>query len=266
MATPRRAALFPRMMPWLGALADFLFPPVCLGCDAAIEPADPSRFVCRPCRARLRPLPHPCCPRCGAPCLATGRTDSLCPECAHWPPELDAARSACVMEPPADRLVHQLKYRGWPRLAGPLAAFMARTTLPDSLATAAFVVPVPTTRRRLRERGYNQAGLLAHEFARLTGRIAIDALLRDRGSSTQTTLQPLARRANVAGAFRAAQACARLRNADVVLVDDVLTTGATAVACALVLRGAGIRCVGLITFARALGSRRPTLNSNGDSP
>ena len=244
--------------PFLAALVDFVLPPVCLGCDAAISAADTARLVCRPCRARIRPLPHPCCPRCGAPRLVTGRDDDFCQECSHWPRELAFARSACRLEPPADRLVHQLKYRGWPRLAGPMAGFMARVPLPAALAGARYVVPVPTTRRRLRERGYNQARLLAREFARLTGRTVLDALVRERGNSTQTTLQPLARRANVATAFRPAPQSARLRNARVVLVDDVLTTGATASACALALRRAGSRCTGLLTFARALGPRGTT--------
>ncbi len=240
------------------ALADLVFPPVCLGCDTPLQPADPVRFICRPCRARLRPLPHPCCPRCTAPDLATGRRDGICPECEPWPAELEAARAACLMVPPADRLVHQLKYRAWPGLAVPLAEFMARTALPPAMTLARIVVPVPTTARRRRERGYNQAGLLATEYARLTGRTVTDALARTRGRSTQTTLQPLARAANVAEAFRITDEGTGLRNASVVLVDDVLTTGATAAACALALRGAGVRCAGLITFARALGSRRLT--------
>jgi len=243
---------------FLERLADFVYPPACLGCDGPIEPADPVRFVCRPCRARLRPLPHPCCPRCGAPDLVTGRSDGVCPECESWPPELETARSGCLMEAPADRLVHQLKYRAWPGLAGPLAALMAALPLPAPVAAARIVVPVPTTPRRRRERGYNQAALLATEYARLTKRTVVEALAREGGRSTQTTLQPLARAANVSGAFRITGEGAGLRNAAVVLVDDVLTTGATAAACALALRGAGVRCAGLVTFARALGSRRRT--------
>jgi ComF family protein len=243
---------------FLDALGDFVLPPVCVGCETRMEPADPVRFVCRRCRARLRPPPHPCCPRCAAPDLVTGRRDGICPECEAWPPELELARSACLMQPPADRLVHQLKYRAWPGLAAPLAGFMAGTPLPGPMAAVRVVVPVPTTAERRRERGYNQAALLADAFARLTGRTAIAALRRERGRSTQTTLQPLARAANVSGAFRITDDGVRLRNASVVLVDDVLTTGATASACALALRGAGVRCAGLITFARALGSRRQT--------
>lgn len=134
---------------------------------------------------------------------------------------------------------------------------MMRTPLPPPFDEARFVVPVPTTRQRIRERGYNQAAVLAAEFARQTGRHVIDALKRKPGNSTQTTLQPLARKANVAAAFRAAPPSIRLRNANVVLVDDVLTTGATASACALALKNAGVRCTGIMTFARALGSRRP---------
>lgn len=135
---------------------------------------------------------------------------------------------------------------------------MAAVPLPaDVAAEAHLVLPVPTTAVRLRERGYNQAEVLARAFARRTGRTLVRALLREGASSSQTTLQPAARLANVAGAFRpVAGTQADIDGEHVLLVDDVLTTGATAIACSTSLIAAGARCVSILTFARATGRLR----------
>jgi len=183
-----------------------------------------------------------------------------CPQCQGWPPALRAARSACLLEGPASVVVHQLKYRGWRALATVMGERMAALRLPDDAAAEAMLcVPVPTTPLRRRQRGYNQAELLAAAFARATGRTMRPALERRNGGGSQTALQPIARRANVAGAFRVPGTyAAGLRRAHVLLVDDVLTTGATAAECAHTLVAAGARCVTVITFARALDARRLT--------
>jgi ComF family protein len=161
---------------------------------------------------------------------------------------------------PADQLVYQLKYRGWHALAEPMGEWMAKLRLPqDAEEEARFVVPVPTTTTRLRERGYNQAERLAITYARLTRRTLRPILERAGAATTQTVLQPAARGANVAGAFRVAKRGARqIEGEHLILIDDVLTTGATARECARALVDAGARCVSLITFARALDVRRLT--------
>jgi ComF family protein len=160
--------------------------------------------------------------------------------------------------------VHQLKYNGWRCLAGALAERMARVQVPAPFARDALCIAVPTSAQRLRERGYNQAGLLATAYARLTGRECLPALERSAASASQTGLQPVRRRANVAGAFRPVAAHSRrLANAHVILIDDVLTTGATAVECSHTLERAGVRSVMLITFARALDARRLTSQPDG---
>ncbi|HEX6589285.1 MAG TPA: ComF family protein [Longimicrobiales bacterium] len=239
----------------LHALLDLVFAPVCLGCDRPIASGDAARLVCRVCRARLRVPDPPLCARCGAPARLTGvAPGASCRECAKWPPAIRAARAACLLKPPADRLVHELKYRGWRALAGPMAEAMARAALPeDSMREATVVVPVPTTRRRLRKRGYNQAEELARAYAFATGRRCLQLLVRGGDAGTQTSLQPLARAANVAGAFRLADDAAQHVVArHLLLVDDVMTTGATAGECAQVLVEQGARCVTVVTFARAL--------------
>jgi ComF family protein len=245
----------------LAAILDFLLPPVCLGCEGAILSGDSTRLVCRLCRSRLRPLPHPACPRCGAPALRTGRVAELvCGNCESWPPTLRSARSAFLLHPPADRLVHQLKYQGWHALARVMGEWMAQLALPtDVVLEARLVVPVPASAARMRERGYNQAHLIAEAFASRSGREVAPALVRGRARRSQTTLQPASRRANVAGAFRVNSASEQaLRGQHLILIDDVLTTGATAVECTLALIAAGARAVSVVTFARALDARRLT--------
>ncbi len=128
---------------------------------------------------------------------------------------------------------------------------------PDVRREARLVVPVPTTELRIRERGYNQAELLARALGERTSRTVICALGRGGGASSQTTLQPAARRANVAGAFRPeAGATHDIAGEHLLLVDDVLTTGATVTECAAALVDAGARCVTVLTFARATGRLR----------
>ena len=255
------------MHPFIRGLADVILAPSCLGCDGMIRPGDTARLVCRVCRSNLRAVPTPACLRCGAPILKTGRTiEDVCPECAHWPEAIHHARSACLLHPPGDRLVHQLKYRGWRALASPMAERMALTHLPHRAGHAPrYCIPVPTTGSRMRERGYNQAALLACEYASRTGLELVDWLRRTGARGSQTSLQPMARAANVAGAFALTDAAAAVASrggsapvegAHIVLVDDVLTTGATAAECVQVLAAAGACCVSIMTFARALDARR----------
>jgi ComF family protein len=242
-------------MSLIDALLDLVFAPLCLGCGRGIAAGDAARLVCRGCRSRLKSPPPPACGRCGAPLRMTGRPQRPwgCDECAAWPDVLRFARSACLMEPPADRLVHELKYRGWPALATPMGQRMAGMRWPGEAHEPAVLVPVPTTVRRLRERGYNQAAELAAAVAHATAGEMRPLLRRVTGTRTQTALQPAARAANVAGAF--APAGDGIEGAHVILVDDVLTTGATAVECARVLSDAGACCVRLLTFARAFEVR-----------
>ncbi len=231
-------------------LLDLLLPRACLGCGERIPPEDPSRKVCARCRALLRAPPPPRCFRCDLP-LGTGHPEGeACPECVEWPESLVTARAAYVMEPPADALIHALKYGGWRSLAGMMAGRMAR--LPSPAPAKAPVIPVPTTRRRERMRGYNQAGLLAEEVARLRGALFLPALGRDRGGS-QVRMGPRAREANVQGSFRVRPSfCSRIEGREVILVDDVLTTGATARSAVETLAGSGVVGVHLLTFARAI--------------
>jgi len=193
--------------------------------------------------------------------MGTGRrAGDTCRECRGWPEALRSARYAYVLATPADDLVHALKYEGWRELADEMGRAMARVRLPAEARSASLVVPVPTTTTRLRQRGYNQAELLARSMARALDLPVAAALERTRGGPTQVSLHPSQRRANVKGAFALRRGVApRVRGAHVLLVDDVLTTGSTAGAAATELARAGASGVTLVTFARALPRfRTPT--------
>jgi ComF family protein len=145
-------------------------------------------------------------------------------------------------------VVHQLKYQGWWRVAESMAAAMRHL---EPLTGQVCLVPVPLAPRRERDRGYNQSERLAAALGALTGHsVRTDLLLRARETSTQTALTPEERRANVAGAFEASPGT---RGLSLVLVDDVLTTGATLVAGAEALAGAGATRIEAVTFGRAAG-------------
>jgi ComF family protein len=159
--------------------------------------------------------------------------------------------------------VHAFKYDGWHRLADGMAAEMARLSWPgDVRRERACLVAVPMAAWRLRERGFNQAEVLAHALAPHWRLPVVTALVRTRAPSSQTRLTPGERLVNVTRAFTVASAAApHVAGAHCVLVDDVVTTAATLVACAAALMDGGARIVSCVTFGRApaIGDRRSPL-------
>ncbi len=231
-----------------------VLPPGCLACRDWIPGGREAPLVCAGCRSRLRPASWPRCPRCHHP-AGTGRVAAReCRECRDWPEDLTRARFAFVHRTPADDLVHALKYEGWRELAVYMATSMAALVAPEVFELRrALVVPVATTPQTLRHRGYNQAALLAQHLARARGWPLFEALQRVRTSASQTVLAPGQRRSNVRGAFGPAPGGSRrVAGRDVVLVDDVLTTGATASEAALTCGEMGAASVTVVAFARAL--------------
>jgi ComF family protein len=239
------------------ALADLILPICCVVCERLI-PHGEKGIVCGHCWSCVRELPYPRCERCGHP-----RGQYTCQWCEYLPPFVRAARSYCWVAPgTGGSIVHALKYSGWKQVAPTVARRLARLTWPqDVVDERSALVPVPLAESRERERGYNQSALIAAELARLW-RIPAwdDVLMRSRATRTQTELTPGERLSNVAGAFRVREdARAKLRGGHIVLVDDIVTTGATLAACAHALFEAGSRIISYVTFGRAAaaGDRLP---------
>ncbi len=226
----------------LAGVERWLLPAACLLCDGPVPEREDDSLVCGPCRSRWRPVPDPCCARCGQPAFG----DLECRICADWPAGLARVRSAVWLSGGAQRAVHLLKYEGWWRMAEVMAAPMAGL---EPLTGRVSLIPVPLGARRLRARGYNQSERLAAALgSRCELPVRTDLLVRGRETTTQTALTPDARRANVAEAFAAGRTAA----GRLVLVDDVFTTGATLVAAAAALVAAGAERVEAVTFGRAV--------------
>ena len=176
-----------------------------------------------------------------------------CPQCRDWPRPGPPAGAPFRMEGDAARLVRALKFGGWFALARPMGRAMAveARRLAGPEGRRALLVPVPASRARRRERGFNQAGLLARSLSRALG-WPRESLLTRRGGRRQARLGRHERAANVEGRFLLREGAPRPAERSALLVDDVVTTGATAGACAAALRGGGTRVLGTVAFARAL--------------
>jgi len=224
-----------------------LYPPHCYLCGAPLEEGEGEGYLCSSCYGGLPriPLEGPLCARCGAP-LADSEID-LCNECANRPWFFDRARSFGFYEDGLAELVKGLKYRGERALARELARYLLLAG-EEFLQRAEALTFVPLTSKKRRERGFNQAELLARELGRLTGLPVVAALQKVRQTEDQTGLGPKERRENVRGAFAPRGEAQAER---IVLIDDVYTTGATAEECSRALREGGYGEVYVLTVARA---------------
>ncbi|MGD1016373.1 MAG: ComF family protein [Roseiarcus sp.] len=234
----------------LGRLAlDALYPPTCIACRAATGEAD---ALCPACWRAIRFIERPYCDRLGTPFVEDLGAGVLSPQAIADPPAFRRARAVARFEDgPARRLVHRLKYSDRGELARPLGAWMARAGA-DLLAEADAIVPVPLHPFRLWTRRFNQAAALARAIAQRTGKpFEPQALQRVKATRSQVGLSREQRAENVQGAFRASPG-APIRGRRIVLVDDVLTSGATANAAARALLRAGASGVDLLVFARVV--------------
>ena len=230
----------------LAVCADLIVPPCCLVCRARVGA---HHLLCAACWRDVNFIRPPLCDVLGIPLpFDTGERTVSAAAVAH-PPAYDRARAVAHYSGAMRTLVHQLKYadrHDARTLLGRWLAEAGRELLPG----ADIIVPVPLTRLRLLQRQFNQSAVLAAELSRRTG-IATDPLLltRTRSTRSQVGMTRDQRRRNVAGAFSVPGRRAALRGLNVLLIDDVVTTGATVDACARTLKRAGARRVDVLALA-----------------
>lgn len=226
----------------LDRLLDAVMPPRCVGCRSL------GALLCPQCLQQVRPLSASLCSRCGQPVPASGR----CRSCEQRDLPVSAVRSAALYGDPVSVAIQRFKYHGQVGLAEPLGGLLVACwqAQPEGVD---LVVPVPLHERRLCQRGYNQARLLAEVFCRgaCLPLLAPGVLRRSVDTAQQVALDAQARQRNVAGAF--SWHGPPLRVGRVLLIDDVMTTGSTLDACGEILRSAGADQVWGLTVARAFG-------------
>lgn len=245
---------FERAVRGAGRLAlNVLLPPHCLTCD---QPVDAPGRLCPACFRNTHFITAPCCARCGVPFEAaeSGGAGQECADCRADPPPWGAARAALRYDEQARRMLLPFKYGDRVETARALAPMMARAGA-SLLREADLLVPVPLHRRRLLARRYNQAALLTRALSRLTGTPAVlDALRRTRPTRPLASMSSERRSAELEGAIVIRQSRrAAFGNRRVLLVDDVLTSGATARSCVRALLEAGAGRVDVLAAARVHG-------------
>jgi ComF family protein len=236
------------------SILDLLVPPQCICCDAPVEAHG---RLCAVCFCQTNFITDPCCTRCGIPfaAAAQGHTQdeatALCRSCLASPPQFGRARAPLRYDDRGRRLILPLKHADRPELAAVLAPHMARAGA-SLLRQADLLVPVPLHRRRLLRRRYNQAALLATAVGRIAGvPTLLDGLVRRRATVSLDAKSAAERAAAVRDAFALRPTrTGLLAGRSVVLIDDVMTSGATANACAAVLLAGGARSVDVLVAAR----------------
>jgi len=263
-----RAVWYVTILAMFTAVANLLFPPACLLCRRRL-PA-PARFAsqseaagaqagvsevaslfCEACEQAMPTALPPVCQQCGVGLLGAYDAHVVCQRCRESPLAVEKARAPFVYAGMVREAIHAFKYDGRRRIGLWLASHMARTTASEfPLTKINAIVPVPLHWVKQRLKGTNPSAFLARAVAKLL-KIPCDpgCLCRVRWTSTQTRLGIHQRFQNVRDAFRVPRH--RSMGRTVLLVDDVLTSGATAHACALALRDAGITTVFVLTAARA---------------
>ena len=235
-----------------GRVLDFILPVACPYCNATRGDSKVP-FLCSSCWNDFSLLSGPVCPTCGRPFASPEALSHApgheCGACRLTPPQFDQALSVGSFEGPLREAIHLFKYRPCRAFGKPLGIWMAAHV--RTLTDLDIVMPVPLHKKRLRQRGFNQALLLAHRMSKAHRiPLSFDNLFRTRSTRPQVELNGEERIRNVAGAF-ALRRPEEVASRKIVLVDDVFTTGATLNECASVLKDAGAAHVIACTLARA---------------
>ncbi|MFH1888785.1 MAG: ComF family protein [Candidatus Omnitrophota bacterium] len=236
---------------FLNTLADIIYPKICLVCKKSIkERTCVDNLVCMECWAKIKRNPPPFCHYCGRH-LTRPVTKNICSSCSRKPLHFDRAFAPCAYEGVLKELIHAFKYQGkdylGPTLTRLMTEFIEEYALPMDVMD--LIIPVPLHKTRMREREFNQAHVLSDHIARAFNKeVSHDNLRRIRHTRTQTELETEERLLNVKGSFTAARKD-DIKGKNILLVDDVLTTGATCSEAACALKGAGANIVFVLTLA-----------------
>ncbi len=237
---------------FVSEISDVLFPPLCLGCSRVL-PDNPGAVFCPDCSNQITFLTGGRCPVCGMIFPDSPSGDHLCGSCIEQRPWFTCARAIAAYEGSVLEAIHRFKYGHDITTGSRLARFMADFDF-SGMNWSCFdlILPVPLHIKRLRERGFNQSLILARTLGEKYGiRVDFSLLKRRKFTLTQTGLDKKEREKNTKGAFEVVHP-GRLNGKNIILVDDVFTTGATINECARTLKKAGAEEIAVLTLARVL--------------
>ncbi len=238
----------------LNDASDIIFPPRCLGCAEILHPHRRQLF-CPVCLEKIKFITGSLCPVCGTTFSDSPAASHLCGNCMGNKTYFSCARAVVSYETIILNTIHQFKYGNNISVGARLASFMADFSFPDVDFTGhSLIIPVPLHIKRLRQRGFNQSLILARALAKKWQiPVNFSLLKRHRFTLTQTGLNKAERNKNIKGAFEVSDK-KKIAGKNVILVDDVYTTGATINECAKILTKAGAQKVTVLTLARVLQS------------
>ncbi len=225
---------------------EFFLPRLCLFCGAAVGETA-AVAVCPECESLIKWVESPLCSRCGKMFAGPGGGDRVCGDCQTNPPPFARARAAAIYDGPVAQAITGFKFSRRMAYLPVMQYWLQRPLCMELVEAADLLAPVPLHPKRIRNRGFNQALLLAQAFPEVP--VAREAVVRTRPTAPQVGLNPKERQHNVKGAFAVPEPGV-VKGKNLLLIDDLFTTGATVTECARILRKAGARQVEVLTVAR----------------
>lgn len=236
----------------LSAISDIIFPPQCLACAEILNPQEETVF-CSSCHEKIRFINGSICPVCGMAFFNSPAENHICGNCLEDRPYYTRARAVAAFETVILDAIHKFKYGRNVVIGDCLGSFMAGYSFPDIVfAEYSLIIPVPLHIKKLRERRFNQSLLLANALGK-KHKIPVNfsLLKRHKFTLTQTGFNKTEREKNIKGAFSITNK-EEIDNKDIILVDDVYTTGATVNECAKTLKKGGAKNIAVLTLARVI--------------
>ncbi len=239
-----------KIKPAINKLLDIIYPPRCIACGDNVHE---NGTICAKCWGEINFISDPQCQICGFPFDFKVEGNPICAGCIDEKPKFSKARAVFLYDDASRRMITSFKYNDRIENRVAYARWMARVGA-EMLADADYIIPVPIHFAKLLLRKYNQAGLLALEIAKISGnKVLVNALIRKKYTRKQAGLNRRLRFENISGAFKINQKYAAiLKDKKILLVDDVITTGATADECAKILLKAKVAKVEVLALAKTL--------------